>query len=480
MDADPLDAEPRPGRPVVTPAEMAAIDADAPEPVEVLIERAGWAVARSARRLLAATAHARTSGARILVVAGKGNNGADGRSAARHLAAAGGAVDIIGPGDGVPPGRRYDLVIDAAFGTGFRGTYDGPAVGDVPVLAVDIPSGVDGSTGAAPGAPLPATATVTFAAPKPGLLFEPGRSLAGPVEVADIGLDCSRARIWLLDEVDVLRHWPRRRPTDHKWRRAVWVVGGGPGMDGAPGLAAAATARAGAGYVAVSIPGAERPGPSLPVESVYRPVAGAWAATVIDDGDRFASFVLGPGLPADDLTGIEVRSVVAATGDRGVVCDGGAIDAVAADPTVLDGRDVPAVLTPHDGEFARLVGRAPGPDRIDDVRRAAAELGAVIVAKGPTTVVAHPDGRVLVSAAGDARLATAGTGDVLAGIVGAGLAGGLDPFLAGGLAAELHARAACRGRDVGLIASDLPPLVADVLSGDPRRVDRASDDRGRR
>jgi NAD(P)H-hydrate epimerase len=121
------------------------------------------------------------------------------------------------------------------------------------------------------------------------------------------------------------------------------------------------------------------------------------------------------------------------------------------------------VLTPHDGEFARVTGAAPGPDRIGAARSAAAELGAVVALKGPTTVVAHPDGRALISTAGDKRLASAGTGDVLAGLIGAGLAGGLDPFLAAGLGAELHGRAARVGFDRGFVASDLPPLVAQLL-----------------
>ena len=180
--------------------------------------------------------------------------------------------------------------------------------------------------------------------------------------------------------------------------------------------------------------------------------------------DRFAALVIGPGLAVGDVTGAEVRSVVARASDVPLVLDGGAIDAVAADPSVLSGRSVPAVLTPHDGELARLLGRRPGPDRIDEARRAASLLGAVVLSKGPTTVAAAPDGRALVSTAGDQRLATAGTGDVLAGIVGAGLAGGLEPLAAAGLGAELHGRAGRAGRSVGLVAGDLPPLVADLLT----------------
>jgi NAD(P)H-hydrate epimerase len=448
---------------------MGAIDAEAPETVDVLIERAGWAVAVAAQRLLG-----RRYGARVLVVAGKGNNGADGRSAARYLARRGVRCELVEPGEAADrslraPGRSIDLVVDAAYGTGFRGEYTAPPVGSTPVLAVDIPSGVDGLTGQVGGSALAAAATVTFAAMKPGLLFEPGRSLAGPVDVADIGLDCSRARCWHLGPDDLVS-WPTPDPTTHKWRRAVWIVGGSPGLDGAPALAASAAARGGAGYVAVSNPGAGGDpvgqGSAIPTEAVVRPLnAGPWGRDVVAGLDRFGALVMGPGLAVDPATGIEVRAVVARSGTVPTVLDGGAIDAVIADPSVLADRSMLAVLTPHDGEFARLTGARPGPDRVADARRAAAALDAVVALKGPTTVVAHPDGRALISTAGDQRLATAGTGDVLAGLIGAGLADGLDPFAAAGLGAELHGRAARSGLRRGFVASDLPPLVADLLSG---------------
>jgi NAD(P)H-hydrate epimerase len=470
-------------RSVVTPAEMGAIDAEAPEPVEELIERAGWAVAVAAVRLLS-----RSYGARVLVVAGKGNNGADGRAAARYLARRGVRCDVVAPDEAVARSaelrsRAFDLLIDAAFGTGFRGANTPPELGEVPVLAVDVPSGVDGLTGQVGGDALAAVETITFAALKPGLLFEPGRSLAGRVRVADIGLDCSRVTCWHVGLDDVAEHWPKPEPTTHKWRRAVWVVGGSPGLDGAPALAAAAAARAGAGYVALSTPEPPADSPAIgarssfaPIEAVRLPLRSAptaepgrgWAADVMASVDRFSALVVGPGLAVDQATGAEVREVIAATAARPggalpIVLDGGAIDAVAADPTVLADRSVPAVLTPHDGEFARLAGAAPGPDRIAAARQTAAELDAVVALKGPTTVVAHPDGRVLVVTSGDQRLASAGTGDVLAGLIGAGLAGGLDPFLAAGLAAELHGRAALGGFGRGFVASDLPPLVAGLL-----------------
>ena len=172
--------------PIVTPEEMAAIDAAATEPVEVLVGRAGAAVARAAKEMLGGT-----YGRIVNVLAGKGNNGADGRVAAGILAATGVRVrtfDAVGTPATLPPA---DLVIDAAYGTGFRGEWTAPAVGDTPVLAVDIPSGVDGLTGAAVPSTLGATATVTFAALKPGLIVGDGKRLAGTITVADIGLDVS-------------------------------------------------------------------------------------------------------------------------------------------------------------------------------------------------------------------------------------------------------------------------------------------------
>jgi NAD(P)H-hydrate epimerase len=459
--------------PVVTPEEMAAIDAAAPEPVEELIDRAGRAVAAAALELLP-----RTYGSRVVIIAGKGNNGADGRAAATVLARRGVGCTIVPPHHDQPIGPDVDLILDAAFGTGFRGTYEPPeVVGDVPVLAVDIPSGVDGLTGDISGRALAATATITFAALKPGLLLGPGRQAAGPVTVADIGLDCSRARAWHLGPGDVTDRWPVAGPAGHKWQRAVWVIGGHPLMPGAPALAARAAARAGAGYVTVSVPGAGGTGPPFPAESVFHPVPAAgggadWGDEVLAAAGRHAALVVGPGLDTGPDTGAQVRTVIGATGDQGLVLDGGALDAlidhhrggVRTDgPSLLGSRPVPAVLTPHDGELARLLGGRPGADRLAGVRVLAADLGAVVLAKGPATVAAHPDGRVLVSTAGDQRLATAGTGDVLAGLVGAALAGGLEPLEAAAVAAELHGRAAGRGRRVGLVAGDLPGLVADWL-----------------
>lgn len=463
-------------RPVVTPVEMAAIDAEAPEPVEELIARAGWATAMAAVELLD-----RPYGSRVAVVAGKGNNGADGRSAVPHLRRRGVHCTLFAVGSEVdggtgPPARPepFDLIIDACYGTGLRRPFDAATlpieVGDTPVLAVDIPSGVDGTTGQLIGRPLMATATVTFAAPKPGLLLLPGRRHVGRLVVADIGLDCSRATIAHLDATDLDR-WPTRDDDDHKWRRAVAIIGGGPGMAGAPGLAARAAFRAGAGYVTRSVPGSQSPDGSVPgsgpIEAVDRPVGVDWADELLAEVDRHRAIVVGPGLSDIEPNRLAVRRWWHES-ERPTVFDAGALTCLAAAGPSVPDSGASHVITPHDGEFARLFGRRPGADRVDDARELAAGLGAVVLLKGPTTVVAHPDGRVLLSTAGDARLATAGTGDVLAGIIAAGLVGGLDPLSAAGLGAELHGRAARLGPPVGLVASDLPDLVAAVLSRSSR------------
>lgn len=453
---------------IVTPSEMAAIDAAAPEPVEVLIERAGWAVAREAVDLLGGT-----YGRRVLVVSGKGNNGADGRSAAAFLRRRGVTVTVLDAGDLEPSVALpdADLVVDAAFGTGFRGTWASPPLprSAPPVLAVDIPSGVLGLTGEACGSPWPATRTVTFAAWKPGLLLAEGAELAGEVVVADIGLDVSGASASLVETGDLAEWAPARPRESHKWRCAVWVVAGSPGMTGAARLTARAALRTGAGYVRLSTPGAERtPGGGAPIEAVTVDLpSSGWARIVSEGADRFLALAVGPGLGAADDVGAEVRNLVAGTG-RPVVVDGDGIRALGRDAAqVIASRGSemgPVVLTPHDGEFELLTGDRPGPDRMAAARSLSASTGAVVLLKGSTTVVAEPGGQVLVSNAGDRRLATAGTGDVLTGVIVALLAQGLPAPVAAVAAANLHGRAASLGHSRGLVAGDIPDLLPLALA----------------
>lgn len=436
--------------PVLTPDEMAAVDAAAPEPVSVLIGRAGAAVAREALAMLGGA-----YGRRVVVVAGKGNNGNDGREAARRLRRRGVRVLVVDAADAPERLPAADLVVDAAYGTGFRGEYRAPDPGGAPVLAVDIPSGVAGLTGAAAGEAVRADRTVTFAALKPGLLFHPGRALAGEVVLADIGLDTSGARIHVVEAADVAAWVPPRPPDTHKWRAALVVAAGSPGMTGAAHLAARAAQRAGAGMVRVASPGLEHD-PGLPTEAVGigLPVAG-WDGTVMAEAARAGAVVLGPGLGRSAPNEAAVHHITSSV-QVPLLVDGDGLtllgDHVAE---VVARRTAPTVLTPHDGEFARLTGAPPGPDRIAAARRLAADTGAVVLLKGPTTVVAHPDGRVRLSTSGDARLATAGTGDVLSGIVGALLCQGIDAFDAAAAGAWLHGRAAARGPARGLVASDV-------------------------
>jgi NAD(P)H-hydrate epimerase len=446
--------------PIVTPAEMAAIDRCAPEPVDVLIGRAGSAVARAAIRMMGGT-----YGRRVVVVAGKGNNGNDGRNAAVKLRARGVRVIVIDAASAPETLPECDLVIDAAYGTGFAGTYDAPApcAGSL-VLAVDIPSGVDGLTGIAAGRVLSADETVTFAALKPGLLFADGIALSGRCRVADIGLPVEgRSPRADLIGADFVGRWlPDRLLHANKWESAVWIVAGSPGMGGAAALCSAAAARAGAGYVRISTPGGAAA--DLPLESVRVDVpAAGWAPDVVAGLGRFGALVIGNGLGTTDEARDNIRQVVAAAAGRGLptVVDADGLTALGVEASRFVGPST--VLTPHDREYARLAGHAPGPDRIAAARELAATTGAVVLLKGGATVIASPDGDVLVSAEGDQRLATAGTGDVLAGIIGALLACGVDPFRAAASGAFIHGRAAALGWERGLVASDISGHVPEVL-----------------
>jgi NAD(P)H-hydrate epimerase len=450
-------------QPIVTPAEMYAIDAAAPEPVEVLIARAGRAAASAAVEMLGGT-YGRT----VNAIVGPGNNGADGRVAAALLRRRGVRVRefelaAIGPDTRLP---EADLVIDAAFGTGFRGEWPSPGVGDALVLAVDIPSGLDATTGIAGQGVLRADRTVTFQALKPGLVLSDGPALAGEITIAEIGLDVSGASSHRVERGDAAAWWPTRPSDAHKWRSALRIVAGSPAMLGAARLCAAAAARSGSGLVSLSSPGAD-PGaraeivqPRIPLES--------WAQAVLADLDRYSALAVGPGLGRSPATTESVVALVAAAGCA-VVIDGDGISAFAADLPAgrasLASRDASTVITPHDREFEILTGARPGPDRIAAVRDAAGALGCTILLKGPATIVAAVDGTVLVVDHGDQRLATAGSGDVLTGMIGAALAAGTPPLEAAAASAWLHAEAAHLGPTVGLLAGDLVDLLPRAVAG---------------
>ncbi len=471
--------------PVLTVAEMGAVDARAREttPLEVLVGRAGRAAALAATELLGGT-----YGRRVTVVAGRGNNGADGRIAAELLTRRGARVTVLDAADaagGAGAGRDLlgapDLVIDAAYGTGFHGEYRAPEVAEgTPVLAVDIPSGVRGDTGEASGSPLAADRTVTFAALKPGLLQWDGVHLAGEVTVADIGLDPGESEIGVVEDADVTALVPARRYGGNKWSAAVLVVAGSPGMTGAASLSTRAAYRAGAGMVRLGIPGAglgsgavdEAVGVDLDQEG--------WSTAALEAAERCRAVVVGPGLGRAPATAGEVKRLVAES-PVPVVVDADALFALdRVDGGELVTGRAPVVLTPHDGEYARLMGGAPGPDRIDAARRLATASGSVALLKGPTTAVADAGGEVLLNNTGTVRLATAGTGDVLSGVIGALLARGVEPRWAAALGAHVHGAAARLGPAEGLVAGDLPDLVAVVMTelvvGAPREEEEADAD----
>jgi NAD(P)H-hydrate epimerase len=476
--------------PVLTPDEMGAADARAiaaGTPVDVLMDRAGRAVAWTVRRVLDGT-----YGRRVVLVCGKGNNGGDGLVAARVLATWGVRVHVLELAAGVDRRRgeralaEADVVVDAMYGTGFRGTLDGDAAWfveqlghfDGEVVAVDIPSGVDGLTGTVWGPVVRATRTVTFAARKPGLVFEPGRSLAGEVTVADIGISVgevgggAEGPIGLVDEDDVASWLPARAPDSHKWRSGTLVVGGSGGMTGAPMLVSHAAMRAGAGIVWCALPGMEAAHRAsggevitkgLPADEAGFLARGA-AETLLADVGRFASVAVGPGLggAGDPDLQFVVRTVVAEARPP-MVLDADGLNALAGDFTSLQARrtmGAPIVLTPHAGEYQRLMGAPVGGDRLAAARALAERSGAVVLLKGPGTVVAGPDGAVALNPTGGSALATAGSGDVLTGIIAGFLARGLDAFRAAAAAAWVHGRTA----DL-LVETDGPGLVAGDLVG---------------
>jgi len=470
--------------PVVTPDEMRAIDASASEPVAQLIERAGGAVARSAIDLMGGT-YGRT----VTVIAGRGNNGADGREAAVRLTRRGVRVRVFDVAELPAALPKSDLVIDAAFGTGFRADpsrpWEPPSTGGALVLAVDIPSGVDGLTGTAVPGVLPADRTVTFQALKPGLLFGDGPALAGDVEVVDIGLDTSHIRCHLVERSDAATWWPSRAEGAHKWRGAVKVVAGSDAMPGAAELCTASAMRAGSGLVSLSAPGCR---PATRSEIVQRPVASAdFSDEALVEISRFGALVIGPGLGRHDETLRATRHCLA-DAPVPVVVDGDAIFAAAqhGDDGLLVGRRHPTVVTPHDGEFATLTGERPADDRIAAVRAAATRFRSTVLLKGPTTVIASPSelavggpehapvesGSVLIVDHGDRRLATAGSGDVLAGMIAAALAAGVDPARAAAAAAWLHAECARSSVDEGVVAGDLVDRLPAAIAAmrDPEAV----------
>ena len=474
---------------VLTPTEMAEADRrtiDSGTPFDVLVERAGRAAGREVLALLGG-AYAK----RAVVICGPGNNGADGLVAARFLRSRGvrcHVFSLTSPLDRSAVAReiqRCDVLVDAMFGTGFHGALDGDAawiaeqtlrrsdgLHTFRVVAVDIPSGVQGLTGETLGTSVSADRTVTFGALKTGLLFEPGRGLAGAVTVAQIGIEIGDGTLLgLVDEQDVREWIPLRAAKAHKWGLGpVMVIGGSPGMAGAPHLSAASALRAGSGVVVVYSPDpyrAESLADSLRLgsEVITRGIPlgqeghlnSDSAEYLIEAAQRFDAVLIGPGLGSEHGVAGVVRALIGGV-TAPIVIDADGLNALGGDLSPLQGRSKaglgPVILTPHEGEFERLSGLV-GSDRVAAARGLARASAATVLLKGPTTVIAEPDGVAYIVNVGGPWLATAGSGDVLAGIIAALLASGLSPGQAAAAGAWLHCRASDFAGHTCLVASDI-------------------------
>jgi NAD(P)H-hydrate epimerase len=514
---------------------MRAIDSWAIEQRAVagveLMERAGAAVAREVEAL--------DPDGEVTVVCGKGNNGGDGLVVARLLREAGRRVTVVcvappaeltgdaatnlerlsGPSpvrlDGSSWGEPADadagaaggrapadaagagpfavaVLVDALLGTGFSGAPRG-VVGEAieliersnaTVVSVDVPSGVDASTGEVSDAVVHAVSTVSFHAAKPGLWIRPGKQCAGDVTVSDIGIPRGAplaASIGLI-EAAVARELPRREPTGTKFSSGhVLVAGGSRGLSGAPAMAALASMRAGAGYVTACVPASLQAilaGAGTP-ELMTRALSeqdGALTpeavAEVLEAAQRGGALILGPGLGRSDGAGDFARELARAA-PLAMVLDADGLNAHAGRLAELAARTAPTVLTPHAGELGRLLGRESAQierERLRSVREAATTAAAVVVLKGDDSLIADPAGRVAVSRGGSPALATAGTGDVLSGVIAALLAAGVEAFTAAAAGVWLHAAAGRRaaaqlGAAEGVIATDVIEALPGARAG---------------
>ena len=448
--------------PLYTAAEMREAEAGYPgypATAPELMDRAGSAVAREAMR---AFPRAR----RFAVVCGGGANGGDGAVAARVLREAGReAVETEDP-------EGYDAIVDALFGTGFRGAPRPEAAALInrindagaPIVSVDLPSGVNASTGEVEGAAVRASLTVTFHGRKVGLVVAPGRFHAGRVIVADIGLEHLATDARRTTDA-LLRHVPRRGPRDSKYTAGVvLVVGGSPGMTGAAVLTATAALRADAGYVTLAVPAESLPVvETLALEPVKRGFA--WASAVdeiLAEAGRADAVAIGPGLGRSDGARALVRELLSRI-ELPVVVDADALYGL--EPVE---RSAAMVLTPHAGELARLLGTAAADvdeHRLESARRCAERFGAVVLLKGADTIVQGPVGGPIVSDVAPPSLATAGSGDVLTGVIAAFLAKGVEPVTAAAAAATAHGIAAASVlHQAGLVASDVVAALPAALS----------------
>jgi ADP-dependent NAD(P)H-hydrate dehydratase / NAD(P)H-hydrate epimerase len=484
---------------LLTSGEMAAADRmtiASGTPGIDLMEHAGRAVAD-------AVAAAHPVGSEVVVVAGPGNNGGDGFVAARTLSQHGYLVRVLLlgqlaklSGDAGEAAKRWDgplepasadglggaqVIVDAMFGAGLDRPVEGQAhavitainATGVPVVAVDLPSGINGTSGAVMGTAINAVKTVTFFRRKPGHLLLPGRLHCGDISVVDIGINAKTlAAIAPQTCANEPPLWGSAFPTPqfdgHKYSRGhAVVVSGGASSTGAARLAARGALRVGAGLVTIASPSeALQTNAVASLAVMVRAVDGAEGLSEFLADHRRNAVVMGPGLGVGPPTRDLVRAAL--NGPRAVVLDADALTSFSDDADGLfgciKGRGGSAtVLTPHEGEFVRLFGspKRPG-SKLERARDAAVRSGAMVVLKGPDTVVASPDGRAGINENAPPWLATAGAGDVLAGFIGGLLAQGMPPFEASAAAVWIHG--AC-GNEVGpgLISEDLPEVTPKVL-----------------
>jgi len=407
--------------PVLTAAQMRDCDARAiaESSHEAVLARAGVAVGQVAAAMLGGC-----YGRRVLIVAGPGLNGTDGRLAGEYLERRGAKVEVCSAIEQPSVVRGVDLYIDAAFGLGCSRPYVAPRVDDdVAVLAVDLPSGVNSDSGELLGEPVWADVTVALGALKPAHLVGDSAERCGTVVLNTLGM--SPASNVNLVEDDDLVDFVRTARSDHKWLHALYVAAGSPHMRGAAALVCDAALASGASMIRLRPFGSLSDTESWPDEVVLE--------TSDDIDQRCRAVVVGPGLSTDSAAQALADRVVS-TSTVPIVVDA---DGISKERLALRQRDVPVIVTPHGGELRRLLDQPSG-NALMDAHAVASQTGVTVLLKGPVTVVASPSGETLLVTSGTPALATAGTGDVLAGVIGAGLARGLAPLQAAGLGAHLH------------------------------------------
>lgn len=505
---------------VLTPQQMAECDRlaiVAGTPGSVLMERAGSAVAAHAIRMLDGA-----YGKKVTVLAGSGNNGGDGLVVARKLQRAGALVKValLTPagelsGDPLAMYERLiplrvavgspaasllidacgesDLIVDALFGTGFHGTLSGSvaewvrAVGisGRPVISIDIPSGVNGSSGEVSGPAVRADLTVAIEALKTGLVVGEGPVYAGRIEIASIGIatDVVEPSAVVFEYEDINRMLPRRAVTAHKWSAgSVLVVAGSRGMSGAAVMTARTALISGAGIVTACVPKSVQSvvaaaTPEVMTVGLPETAGGAIDEDALDEilavADRFAVLAIGPGLGRDRSTGGLITRLLRAVG-KPVVIDADALNLLGnTAASVIGRRNAPTVITPHPGELARMLGAGVADveaERLEVATTVACKWGCVVLLKGARTLIAAPDVPTAVNPTGCPELATAGSGDVLTGIVSAFIAQAVPPNQAGAAAAFVHGLAAriagSRTGGAGVtalaVASAVPEAIGEV------------------